>query len=88
MLREGYDAQRGTFTQSYGSRALDGSLLMIPLVGLRPVTDARMRGTIDAITQELCSDGLVLRYGRSAPATDYPPARARSCPARSGSEQG
>jgi len=62
VLREGYDAQRGTFTQSYGSRALDGSLLMIPLVGFLPVTDARMRGTIDAITQELCSDGLVLRY--------------------------
>ena len=48
--------------QSYGSKALDASLLILPLVGFLPATDARMAATIEAIERELVVDGLVHRY--------------------------
>jgi GH15 family glucan-1,4-alpha-glucosidase len=62
VCREGYDAERGAFVQSYGSPILDASLLMIPLVGFLPAGDPRVRGTIEAIERELTVDGLALRY--------------------------
>ena len=58
----GYDAKRQAFTQSYGSHALDASLLMLPLVGFLPARDPRIKGTVTAIQRELAEDGLVLRY--------------------------
>jgi GH15 family glucan-1,4-alpha-glucosidase len=58
----GYDRERGTFTQYYGSKELDASLLNIPLVGFLPGTDERVTGTIDAISRELGRDGFVSRY--------------------------
>lgn len=66
VLANGYDAQRNTFTQSYGNPALDASLLLIPRVGFLPGTDKRVLGTIDAIRRELTDDGLVKRYDNSA----------------------
>jgi GH15 family glucan-1,4-alpha-glucosidase len=62
VCREGYDAERQTFTQSYGSRELDASLLMIPLVGFLPPSDPRVAGTVEAIQRELMQDGFVRRY--------------------------
>lgn len=62
VCAEGFDADRNTFVQSYGDRRLDGSLLMIPLVGFLPPEDPRVAGTVDAIQRELCEDGFVLRY--------------------------
>ena len=59
---QGFNAERGSFTQSYGSDELDASLLMIPLVGFLPVTDPRVRGTIEAIERELVEGDFVLRY--------------------------
>jgi GH15 family glucan-1,4-alpha-glucosidase len=58
----GYDADRGSFVQSYGSSALDASLLLIPLVGFLPASDPRVEGTVRAIEKELMVDGFVLRY--------------------------
>ena len=52
----------GAFTQSYGSEALDASLLVIPYFGFLPATDPRMRGTVAAIEKDLLQDGLVFRY--------------------------
>lgn len=58
-----YDAERNTFTQSYGSPALDAALLLIPQVGFLPPTDPRVLGTIDAVERELAiDDHLILRY--------------------------
>jgi GH15 family glucan-1,4-alpha-glucosidase len=62
VLRDGYDADLGAFTQSYGSKRLDASLLMIPLVGFLPAGDPRMVSTVEAIQRELLRDGLVERY--------------------------
>ncbi|MFN8074335.1 MAG: glycoside hydrolase family 15 protein [Kineosporiaceae bacterium] len=58
----GFDAGRGTFTQSYGSSALDASTLLIPRVGFLPFSDERVVGTVEAVQKELSRDGLLLRY--------------------------
>jgi len=62
ICTNGYDAQRNTFVQSYGGRALDASLLLIPQVGFLPPSDPRVRGTVEAVERELRRDGLLLRY--------------------------
>jgi GH15 family glucan-1,4-alpha-glucosidase len=62
VLREGYDARRGTFVQYFGSDRLDASLLLIPLVGFLSATDERVVGTVRAIEQELVRGGFVERY--------------------------
>ncbi|MCX3290918.1 glycoside hydrolase family 15 protein [Streptomyces sp. NEAU-H22] len=62
VCEKGYDAERNTFTQSYGSRELDAALLLIPRVGFLPPDDPRVIGTIDAVREELSRDGFVRRY--------------------------
>lgn len=62
VCAKGFDPDLGSFTQSYGSRALDASLLQIPLVGFLPADDPRVRGTVAAIERGLMMDGLVCRY--------------------------
>jgi GH15 family glucan-1,4-alpha-glucosidase len=62
VCRSGFDTVRNTFTQSYGSRQLDASLLMMPLVGFLRPDDERMVGTVAAIERELVRDGFVQRY--------------------------
>ncbi|WP_182900845.1 glycoside hydrolase family 15 protein [Microbispora sp. H10830] len=59
---KGYDPERNTFTQSYGSRELDAALLQIPILGFLPPDDPRVIGTVEAVERELMVDGLVLRY--------------------------
>jgi GH15 family glucan-1,4-alpha-glucosidase len=66
VLAHGYDAERGTFTQSYDRPDLDASLLMLPLVGFVDASDPRMVGTVEAIQRELTVDGFVLRYGHES----------------------
>jgi GH15 family glucan-1,4-alpha-glucosidase len=62
VCERGYDAERRTFTQYYGSKELDASILNIPLVGFLPGNDERVTGTIDAVWRELGRDGFVSRY--------------------------
>jgi GH15 family glucan-1,4-alpha-glucosidase len=62
VCAKGYDKNRGAFTQYYGSKNLDASLLMIPIVGFLPPQDLRVIGTVEAIERELYIDGFVLRY--------------------------
>jgi len=62
VLAKGFNSDRQSFTQYYGSRQLDASTLMIPLVGFLPPTDPRVVGTVEAIERELTEDGFVLRY--------------------------
>ena len=62
VMAHGFDADRNTFTQSYGRPELDASLLLIPRVGFLPPNDPRVIGTIDAIQRELTEDGFLLRY--------------------------
>jgi len=62
VLEQGYDAERGTFVQFFGSDRLDASCLLIPLVGFLPATDERVVGTVRAIEQGLVRGGFVERY--------------------------
>ena len=64
VLEQGFDTQINSFTQFYGSKRLDASLLVIPLVGFLPADDPRMIGTVAAIERELVRDGFVYRYSR------------------------
>ncbi|MBS2026635.1 MAG: glycoside hydrolase family 15 protein [Deltaproteobacteria bacterium] len=65
VLEKGVDRERQCFTQSFGSKVLDASLLRIPLVGFLPANDPLVVGTVKAIERELVRDGLVLRYDTS-----------------------
>lgn len=69
----GYDAQRNTFVQHYGSRALDASLLHIVLTGFLPPQDPRVVGTVSAIEKRLMRDGLLLRYETESGVDGLPP---------------
>jgi GH15 family glucan-1,4-alpha-glucosidase len=62
VCREGYDPQRKTFTQYYGSQELDASVLLIPAVGFLPPADERVVGTVEAVQRWLTRDGFVDRY--------------------------
>ena len=62
VLERGFDAELNSFTQSYGSKRLDASLLVIPLVGFLPADDPRVTGTVAAIERDLYRDGFVYRY--------------------------
>jgi GH15 family glucan-1,4-alpha-glucosidase len=62
VLEQGFDRKRGAFTQTFGSRELDASVLMIPLVGFLPGDDPRVVSTIDVLLRELTEDGFVCRY--------------------------
>jgi GH15 family glucan-1,4-alpha-glucosidase len=66
VCSRGYDRVLGSFVQSYGSKQLDASLLLMPLVGFLPPEDARVRGTLQAVERRLLVDGLLRRYDTAA----------------------
>jgi GH15 family glucan-1,4-alpha-glucosidase len=80
VCEHGYDSERNTFVQSYGSKELDASLLMMPLVGFLPVEDPRVRGTVDAIQRHLLHDGFVRRYDTRSPVDGLPPGEGAFLP--------
>ncbi|HEY0852026.1 MAG TPA: glycoside hydrolase family 15 protein [Bradyrhizobium sp.] len=59
---KGFDRELNSFVESYGSKMLDASLLLLPSVGFLPPEDPRVRGTIEAIERHLMRDGFVLRH--------------------------
>jgi GH15 family glucan-1,4-alpha-glucosidase len=65
ICTEAWNDGLGTFTQYYGGDELDGSLLLMPLVGFLPADDPRMASTIDTIGRELSEDGLIRRRKKS-----------------------
>ncbi|MCE5267028.1 MAG: glycoside hydrolase family 15 protein [Planctomycetaceae bacterium] len=73
VCRKGFDPDRNTFVQFYGSKELDASLLMIPLVGFLPADDPRVKGTIEAVQRELMRDGFVTRYVTKEDVEGLPP---------------
>ena len=75
-MTRGFDPTRNAFTQSYGSPALDASLLMLPLVGFLSPNDPRVLGTVAAIERDLMDEGFVRRYqvdARSPSVDGLPP---------------
>lgn len=59
---KGFNAELGSYTQSYDSPDLDASLLQLSQIGYLAADDPRMLGTVAAIERELMRDGLLLRY--------------------------
>ncbi|MFC9653130.1 MULTISPECIES: glycoside hydrolase family 15 protein [unclassified Streptomyces] len=70
VCERGFDAERNTFTQSYGSADLDAATLLIPRVGFLPPDDPRVVGTVDAVRAELGHGGLLRRYSSTGPSVD------------------
>jgi GH15 family glucan-1,4-alpha-glucosidase len=62
ICRHALDPKGGHFTQAYGSRRLDASLLLLAIVGFLPPDDPRLTKTVAAIEKRLVVEGLVLRY--------------------------
>lgn len=63
---EGFDEERNTYTQYYGTTEVDASLLQLVDVGYCRADDPRMLGTLAAIESDLMRDGLLLRYRTQA----------------------
>jgi GH15 family glucan-1,4-alpha-glucosidase len=61
VLQHGFNARLGSFVSHYGSKRLDASVLLLPIVGFVQADDPRMLGTIRALEKHLLQDGLVLR---------------------------
>jgi GH15 family glucan-1,4-alpha-glucosidase len=62
VCERGFNREIGSFVQSYGSKELDASLLLLPTMGFLPASDPRIRGTVEAVERRLLVDGFVLRY--------------------------
>ena len=73
VCERGFDAELGSFVQSYGSKQVDASLLLVPCVGFLPVTDPRISGTVRAIEQRLLANDFVMRYDTSDSVDGLPP---------------
>jgi GH15 family glucan-1,4-alpha-glucosidase len=73
VCRHGFDRDLGSFVQAYGSKSLDASLLLLPLVGFLSPSDPRIIGTVRAIEQRLVIDGFVLRYDTEETVDGLPP---------------
>jgi GH15 family glucan-1,4-alpha-glucosidase len=73
VCRNGFDGELGSFVQSYGSKELDASLLLIPKVGFLPATHEKVQGTIRAIENQLMREGFVLRYKTREDIDGLPP---------------
>jgi GH15 family glucan-1,4-alpha-glucosidase len=69
VCRQGFDARMNSFVQYYGSKHLDASILMMPLVGFLEANDSRVKGTVKAIETHLMRNGFVGRYTQD-PAVD------------------
>ena len=59
---KGFDRELNSFVESYGSKLLDASILLLPTVGFLPPSDPRVRGTVAAIERHMMRDGFVMRH--------------------------
>ena len=75
-----YDPDVGAFMQSYGSKFLDASVLMMPLVGFLTAEDERMRGTVAAVEARLIHEGYVDRYETDPAVDGLPPGEGSFLP--------
>ena len=73
VCTKGFNEELGNFVQVYGSKELDASLLLLPLVGFLPPDDPRVVGTVEAIEKHLMPDGLVMRYDTGRVDDGLPP---------------
>jgi GH15 family glucan-1,4-alpha-glucosidase len=73
VCAKGFDPELGIFVQSFGSKQLDASLLLLPTVGFLPISDPRVEATVAAIERRLLRDGFVMRYDTQETDDGLPP---------------
>jgi GH15 family glucan-1,4-alpha-glucosidase len=73
VCENGFDRELNSFVESYGSKLLDASILMLPAVGFLPPTDPRVKGTLAAIENHMMPDGFVLRHDPREVSEEKPP---------------
>jgi GH15 family glucan-1,4-alpha-glucosidase len=73
VCEKGFDPELNSFVESYGSKLLDASILLLPSVGFLPPTDPRVRGTLEAIERHMMRDGFVLRHDPREVSTETQP---------------
>ena len=62
VQRDGYDAKRGVYIQSFEDARLDASNLLMPMIKFLGAGDPRFLRTLDETMRTLVSDSLVYRY--------------------------
>lgn len=62
ILSNAWNAEMQAFTQSYGSKHLDASTLLMPIYGFISARDPRMKSTIAQSEKYLVENGLAFRY--------------------------
>jgi GH15 family glucan-1,4-alpha-glucosidase len=80
VCERGFSKGKNSFTQAYGSEALDASVLMMPLVGFLPATDPRVIGTVEAVGRELMREGFIDRYDSAVTEDGLPPGEGAFLP--------
>jgi GH15 family glucan-1,4-alpha-glucosidase len=73
ICEKGFNKELNSFTQVFGGRELDASLLLLPIVDFLPADDPRIIGTVAAIESRLMRDGFVLRYDTDDSKDGLPP---------------
>lgn len=62
IYENGWNEEMQAYTQSYGSKDLDASTLLMEQYGFVDAKDPRFISTVKATKTELCRDGLMYRY--------------------------
>ena len=62
IMQNAWNDEVKAFTQSYGSRHLDASVLLMESYGFLPPKDPMFISTVKAIERDLSNDGLLYRY--------------------------
>ena len=62
ILKKGWNAKIGAFTQYYGSDELDAANLLMQEYGFIDSKDDRFVSTVQKTESDLCVDGLMYRY--------------------------
>jgi GH15 family glucan-1,4-alpha-glucosidase len=62
IYNNGWNEEVQAYTQSYGSKDLDASTLLMEQYGFIDAEDPRFVSTVQATERELCKDGLMYRY--------------------------
>lgn len=62
VLARGWNREKQAFVQHYETDRLDASALLLPLVGFLPIRDPRVQLSIQAVVEDLGTEGLLYRY--------------------------
>ena len=65
ICAQAWDAEQGCFTESFGGRSLDASMLLISDLGFLDKNDPRFRSTVECLEKHLRRGQHMFRYGEA-----------------------